>query len=55
MMVMKVTVTTTIAVAVICDARSLIGKVAWIQVANGVEKAASPTMPFRMPMEVMPT
>ena len=54
MMVRKVIVTTTIAVAVISAARSPMRKVACSQCANGAENAASPTMPLRMPIEVMP-
>jgi hypothetical protein len=54
MMLRKVIVTTTIAVAVISAARSPMLKVACSQCANGAEKAASPTMPFRMLIDVMP-
>ena len=55
MMLRKVMVTTTIAVAEMSAARSPIGKVACSQRANGAEKAASPMMPLRTLIEVMPT
>ena len=54
MMVRKVMITTTIAVAVISAARSWMGKVACSHLANGAENAASPTMPFITLIEVMP-
>ena len=55
MMVRKVMVSTTIAVAVISAARVAgCANVSCSQRANGAENAASPTMPFSMPIEVMP-
>ena len=52
--VRMVMTTTTIAVAAMSAARSGIGNVLCSQCANGAEKAASPTMPLRMPIDVMP-
>ena len=54
MIVRKVIAMTTIAVAVMAAARAWIANVALSQCANGSENAASPTMPFRMPIDVMP-
>ena len=54
MMLRKVIETTTIAVAEISAARSPMLKVECSQRANGAENAASPTIPFRMLIEVMP-
>ena len=54
MMLRKVIVITTIAVAEISAARSPMWKVACSQRANGAENAASPTMPLRTLIEVMP-
>ena len=53
-MLRKVMVTTTMPVAVISAGRSRMPSVSWSQRANGAEKAASPTMPLRMLIEVMP-
>ncbi len=47
-------VTTTMPVAVISAGRSRMPSVSCSQRANGAEKAASPTMPLRMLIEVMP-
>ena len=47
-------VTTTMPVAVISAGRSRMSRVTCSQRANGAEKAASPTMPLRMLIEVMP-
>ena len=55
MMVKKVMITTTRAVAVTSTARWLsMGSSLISQVASGCENAASPTMPLSTPMDVMP-
>ena len=53
-MLRKVMVITTIAVAAISATRSRMLKVCCSQRPNGAEKAASPTMPLRTLIEVMP-
>ena len=54
-MLRKVMLTTTMPVAAISAGRSRMPRVSCSQRANGAEKAASPTMPLRMLIEVMPT
>ena len=54
MMLRKVIVTTTIAVAATSATRSRRAKVSCSQRPKGAEKAASPTMPLRTLIEVMP-
>jgi len=46
--------TTTVAVAVTSAMRSCRPVLIFSQAETGAEKAASPTMPFRMPIDVMP-